>query len=96
MRERRPQPRALIHLPSPLVLLTTRFIGVVVHDVVLTRDEIRELTESLLVSPRRQPTTPDEVQRLGRRERDLDRPALVIRARAQLPLSGEEPARRGP
>jgi NADH dehydrogenase len=50
--------RALvIHLPPPLVLVATRFIGVLVRDVVLTRDEIRELTESLLVSPE-PPTTP--------------------------------------
>ncbi len=55
----------LIHLPPPLVLVATRFIGVVVRDVVLTRDEIRELTESLLVSPE-PPTTPTQVQRVGR------------------------------
>jgi nucleoside-diphosphate-sugar epimerase len=47
----------LIHLPAPLVLVATRFIGVVVRDILLTRDEIRELTESLLVSPE-SPTTP--------------------------------------
>jgi NADH dehydrogenase len=40
----------LIHLPPPLVLAATRLIGIAVRDVVLTRDEIRELTESLLVA----------------------------------------------
>ncbi len=39
----------LLHLPVPLVLATTRVIGRAVGDVVLTRDEIRELMESLLV-----------------------------------------------
>jgi NADH dehydrogenase len=49
--------RALVvHLPAPLVLAATRLVGVVVRDVVLTRDEISELTESLLVSPQ-PPTT---------------------------------------
>jgi NADH dehydrogenase len=43
--------RALVvHLPPTLVLAATRVIGLAVRDVVLTRDEIRELTESLLVS----------------------------------------------
>ena len=43
--------RALVvHLPVPLVLATTRVIGLAVRDVVLTSDEIRELMESLLVS----------------------------------------------
>ena len=45
----------LVHLPPPLVLATTRVIGLLVRDVVLTRDEIRELTRSLLVS--KQPST---------------------------------------
>jgi NADH dehydrogenase len=40
----------LLHLPAPAVLAATRVIGLAVHDVVLTRDEIRELMESLLVS----------------------------------------------
>ena len=40
----------LVHLPPLLVLAATRLIGVAVRDVVLTRDEVRELTESLLVS----------------------------------------------
>jgi NADH dehydrogenase len=43
--------RALrIHLPVPIVLATTGVIGRAVNDVVLTRDEIRELMESLLVA----------------------------------------------
>jgi NADH dehydrogenase len=51
------QSRALlVHMPWPPVLLTTRLLGLIVGDVVLTRDEIRELTESLLVSPQK-PTT---------------------------------------
>jgi NADH dehydrogenase len=50
--------RALVlHMPWPPVLLTTRLLGLIVGDVVLTRDEIKELTESLLVSPDA-PTTP--------------------------------------
>jgi nucleoside-diphosphate-sugar epimerase len=47
----------LIHLPAAAVLAATRVIGMAVNDVVLTRDEIRELTESLLVS-HDEPTTP--------------------------------------
>ena len=43
--------RALVvHLPAWMVLATTRVVGLAVRDVVLTRDEIRELTESLLVA----------------------------------------------
>lgn len=50
--------RALVvHLPPLLVLGSTRVIGLAVRDVVLTRDEIRELMESLLVSAA-PPTTP--------------------------------------
>ncbi|HUP82730.1 MAG TPA: NAD-dependent epimerase/dehydratase family protein [Candidatus Limnocylindria bacterium] len=40
----------LIHMPVSVVLATTRLLGVLVRDVVLTRDETRELMESLLVS----------------------------------------------
>ena len=40
----------LLHMPVPIVLGTTRLLGLTVRDVVLTRDEIRELMESLLVS----------------------------------------------
>ena len=40
----------LIHMPVPVVLGTTRLLGLLVRDVVLTRDETRELMESLLVS----------------------------------------------
>ena len=43
--------RPLIHLPATLVLAVTRVIGLFVRDVVLTRDEIRELSEGLLTSP---------------------------------------------
>jgi Nucleoside-diphosphate-sugar epimerases len=39
----------LMHMPVPLVQLGTRVVGVAVRDVVLTRDELRELMESLLV-----------------------------------------------
>jgi NADH dehydrogenase len=43
--------RALLaHMPVALVLAATRLLGLVVRDVVLTRDEIRELMESLLTS----------------------------------------------
>ena len=44
------RPPRLLHLPAALVLATTRLIGVGVRDVVLTRDEIRELSEGLLAS----------------------------------------------
>jgi nucleoside-diphosphate-sugar epimerase len=47
----------VLHMPIPVVLGTTRLIGLAVRDVVLTRDEIRELMESLLVSNARA-TTP--------------------------------------
>jgi NADH dehydrogenase len=40
----------LLHMPVPLVQIATRVVGVAVHDVVLTRDELRELMESLLVA----------------------------------------------
>lgn len=43
--------RALLaHMPIAVVLGATRLMGFVVRDVVLTRDEIRELMESLLTS----------------------------------------------
>jgi NADH dehydrogenase len=42
--------RRLVHLPAALVVATTSVIGLGVRDVVLTRDEIRELTASLLTS----------------------------------------------
>jgi uncharacterized protein YbjT (DUF2867 family) len=42
--------RRLLHLPPALVLATTSVIGLAVRDVVLTRDEIRELSASLLTS----------------------------------------------
>jgi NADH dehydrogenase len=43
--------RALLaHMPVAVVLATTRLMGLLVRDVVLTRDEIRELAESLLTS----------------------------------------------
>jgi len=43
-------PRRLLHLPPPLVLATTWLIGLPLRDVVLTRDEIRELMEGQLTS----------------------------------------------
>ena len=43
--------RALIvHLPATAVLATTRLLSLIVRDVVLTRDEITELTSSYLAS----------------------------------------------
>ena len=40
----------LIHAPSVLSLAASRAIGILVRDVMLTRDEVTELTHSLLVS----------------------------------------------
>jgi len=40
----------LIHAPAPLSLAASRVLGLVVRDVMLTRDEVTELTQSLLVS----------------------------------------------
>src|SRR5688500_9087457 len=40
----------LLHMPIAVVLGTTRLLGLGLRDVVLTRDEIRELMESLLAS----------------------------------------------
>ena len=40
----------VVAMPAFLVLAAARALGPVVHDVVLTRDEIRELTSSLLTS----------------------------------------------
>lgn len=64
----------LLHLPPLAVLASTRLIGLAVRDVVLTRDEIRELMEGLLMSPE-PPTTPtkfsewisDHADEIGRR-----------------------------
>ncbi|MEX2547922.1 MAG: NAD(P)H-binding protein [Chloroflexota bacterium] len=47
----------VVHMPPTVVLVSTRVIGLAVRDIVLTRDEIRELMESLLVSAG-PPTTP--------------------------------------
>lgn len=75
------RPARLLHLPPPVVLATTRLIGLVVHDTVLTRDEIRELSGSVLTS-RAAPTCPTRLsdwlagngERLGRRwASELDR-----------------------
>jgi NADH dehydrogenase len=46
------------HMPAPAVLATTRLLGLIVRDVVLTRDEITELTNSYLVSESSRGTTP--------------------------------------
>ncbi|HEY8238376.1 MAG TPA: NAD-dependent epimerase/dehydratase family protein [Candidatus Limnocylindrales bacterium] len=40
----------VLPMPGPLVLAAARILGLVVRDVVLTADEIRELTSSLLTS----------------------------------------------
>jgi NADH dehydrogenase len=40
----------LVHMPVAVVLGMTRLLGVAVRDVVLTRDELRELMGSLLAS----------------------------------------------
>ena len=40
----------VVPMPGPVVLLTANLLGLVVRDVVLTADEIRELTSSLLTS----------------------------------------------
>lgn len=51
--------RAVVtHMPSTLVLASARLVGLLVRDVVLTRDEMRELTESLLVGRDGAETTP--------------------------------------
>jgi NADH dehydrogenase len=39
-----------MHAPSPLSLAGSRVLGLLVRDVMLTRDEVTELTASLLVS----------------------------------------------
>jgi uncharacterized protein YbjT (DUF2867 family) len=40
----------VLPMPGPLVLAAAKVLGLIVRDVVLTRDEIRELTSSLLTS----------------------------------------------
>jgi len=40
----------VLPMPGTVVLTTAKLLGLVVRDVVLTRDEIRELTSSLLTS----------------------------------------------
>ena len=42
----------VLPMPGAVVLATARVLGLLVRDVVLTRDEIRELTSSLLTSQR--------------------------------------------
>jgi len=41
---------AIVPMPAPVVLLAARALGLVVRDVVLTPDEVRELTSSFLTS----------------------------------------------
>jgi NADH dehydrogenase len=52
----------IVRVPPTLALLASRLVGLLVHDVVLTRDEVTELTSSLLVSdaPSRCPTRFDD------------------------------------
>lgn len=84
----------LIHLPTSLVLATTRVIGWLVRDVVLTRDEIRELSESLLVSRAAPPLDKlptrltdwlaTNAQAIGRRwSSELERNFRIVPARAE-------------
>jgi len=40
----------LVHAPSPLSFAASRVLGLLVRDIMLTRDEVTELTASLLVS----------------------------------------------
>jgi uncharacterized protein YbjT (DUF2867 family) len=40
----------VVPMPAPLVLAAARLLGLLVGDVVLTRDEVRELTSSFLTS----------------------------------------------
>jgi NADH dehydrogenase len=40
----------IIHVPAGPALLASRLIGLAVHDVVLTRDEVEGLTSNLLIS----------------------------------------------
>ncbi len=62
----------LVRLPPTLVLAATRIIGLGVRDVVLTRDEIRELMQSLLVSKDPTGTCPTRITEW------LDRNADVV------------------
>ena len=67
-------PALLVHMPASAVLAATRLLGLLLRDVVLTRDEIAELMQSLLVSPE-PPSTPTKFSewvasncwRMGRR-----------------------------
>ena len=44
------RPTPILHVPSPAMAALARALGLLVHDVVLTADEIRGLTAGLLVS----------------------------------------------
>ena len=46
-----PNSARIIHVPPPVVLACSRVLGVLLEDVVLTRDEVRGLMADLLVSP---------------------------------------------
>jgi uncharacterized protein YbjT (DUF2867 family) len=50
IRDRLRTPARIISVPPSVALLGSRVIGLIVRDVVLTRDEIKELTGELLVS----------------------------------------------
>lgn len=40
----------IVHLPPPIFLFLSRFVGYILNDVILTKDEVRGLMENLLVS----------------------------------------------
>jgi uncharacterized protein YbjT (DUF2867 family) len=48
----------VVHMPVGVVLAASRLMGFLLRDVVLTRDEVRELMESLLVSSTDAPLRP--------------------------------------
>jgi uncharacterized protein YbjT (DUF2867 family) len=50
VRDRIQAPARIVGMPPSLVLVASRLIGLVVHDTVLTRDEVTELMSGLLVS----------------------------------------------
>ena len=74
----------VVAMPSIMVLAAARVLGLVVRDVVLTSDEILELSSGFLAS-RAAPLGRIGFAGLGPRECRGDRPTLVQRAVPQLP-----------
>ena len=73
-------------MPRTVVLVAARLLGLLLRDVVLTSDEILELSSGFLSSPVGAAGS-DLLRHLGRSQCELARAPLVERAESQLPWS---------